>query len=39
MILHWDDDDWMAPTWIATQIETLTRTGADVVGLQLAVFL
>ena len=39
VILHWDDDDWMAPTWIATQVETLTRTGAERGRPEPAVFL
>jgi hypothetical protein len=33
VVIHWDDDDWMAPTWIATQVAALSATGADVTGL------
>lgn len=33
IVLHWDDDDWMAPTWIATQAAALAAAGADVTGL------
>jgi glycosyltransferase involved in cell wall biosynthesis len=33
IVIHWDDDDWMAPTWIATQVAALAVAGADVTGL------
>jgi hypothetical protein len=32
IVIHWDDDDWMAPTWIATQVAALAAAGADVTG-------
>lgn len=33
IIVHWDDDDWMAAGWLASQVETLRRTRADICGL------
>jgi glycosyltransferase involved in cell wall biosynthesis len=33
LILHWDDDDWMAPGWIEAQVDALESHRADVVGL------
>lgn len=33
IIIHWDDDDWMAPAWIATQVAALASARADVTGL------
>ena len=33
IVIHWDDDDWMAPTWIARQVAALAAAGADVTGL------
>ncbi len=38
IVLHWDDDDWMAPSWIAAQVGALRREGADVVGLSAPYF-
>jgi glycosyltransferase involved in cell wall biosynthesis len=38
IIVHWDDDDWMAPTWIATQVAALAASGADVTGLSQPYF-
>lgn len=34
LIMHWDDDDWMAPHRISYQVEALLREGAAVCGLQ-----
>jgi predicted O-methyltransferase YrrM len=33
VIAHFDDDDWYAPWRLTYQIEALTRTGADVCGI------
>jgi len=33
IIIHWDDDDWMAPGWIRCQSEHLLREKADITGL------
>jgi len=33
IVIHWDDDDWMAPAWIATQVAALAAAGADITGL------
>jgi glycosyltransferase involved in cell wall biosynthesis len=38
IVIHWDDDDWMAPTWIATQVAALEAAGADVTGLRQPYF-
>jgi glycosyltransferase involved in cell wall biosynthesis/GT2 family glycosyltransferase len=32
VIVHWDDDDWMAPHRLRYEIEELERHGADVCG-------
>ena len=32
LVAHWDDDDWMSPRRLSTQIEALLRTGADACG-------
>jgi glycosyltransferase involved in cell wall biosynthesis len=37
-IMHWDDDDWMAPRRIAYQVEALLRAGAEVCGLRCMLF-
>jgi len=34
VILHWDDDDWMAANWITTALNALLTTKADVTGIQ-----
>ena len=39
IILHWDDDDWYPPNRISRQVETLTRTGADLCGSSRIYFL
>jgi glycosyltransferase involved in cell wall biosynthesis len=38
LILHWDDDDWMAPHRIASQMEALKRERAEVSGLPRMLF-
>lgn len=39
LILHWDDDDWMADDRVALQVEALLRDGADASGLDRLLFL
>jgi glycosyltransferase involved in cell wall biosynthesis len=34
LIMHWDDDDWMATHRIRTQVELLLQHGAEVSGLR-----
>jgi glycosyltransferase involved in cell wall biosynthesis len=38
LILHWDDDDWMAPHRISTQVAALLAKGAEVCGLTRLLF-
>ncbi len=38
IIAHWDDDDWMAPQWLSSQVETLAGNQADVCGLDRVFF-
>ena len=38
IILHWDDDDWYAPNRIRLQVEALRDSGADVCGIDRALF-
>jgi glycosyltransferase involved in cell wall biosynthesis len=38
LILHWDDDDWMAPHRISTQVAALLANGAEVCGLTRLLF-
>lgn len=38
LVAHWDDDDWMAPTWLSSQVATLLGGGADVCGLEKVLF-
>jgi O-antigen biosynthesis protein len=33
VIMHWDDDDWMAPSWIDAQVRALVDADAEVTGL------
>ena len=33
IIVHWDDDDWMAPWRLGYQVESLREKGADLCGL------
>ena len=39
IILHWDDDDWYAPHRVRAQVEALRDSGADVCGIDRALFL
>ena len=32
VIAHWDDDDWMAPEWLRSQVETLLSTARIFAG-------
>src|SRR5262245_31519656 len=38
LIMHWDDDDWMAPRRITYQVEALLREDAEVCGLDRMLF-
>ena len=38
IIIHWDDDDWMAPLWISSQVTHLLNTNADITGLDRPYF-
>jgi O-antigen biosynthesis protein len=38
LIAHWDDDDWMAPGWLRSQVQVLTTASADVCGLDKVFF-
>lgn len=38
LIMHWDDDDWMASHRISYQIESLLREDAEVCGLRRMLF-
>src|SRR5215510_7968959 len=38
LIMHWDDDDWMAPYRITYQVEELLREDAEVCGLERMLF-
>jgi len=38
LIMHWDDDDWMAPHRISYQVEALLSEDAEVCGLQQMLF-
>jgi glycosyltransferase involved in cell wall biosynthesis len=33
IVVHWDDDDWMAAGWLSSQVETLRSHDADLCGL------
>lgn len=37
-IAHWDDDDWMAPSWLSSQIALLTSENADISGIAQPLF-
>ncbi len=39
LILHWDDDDWMASWRISYQVEGLCRSGADICGVNRLCYL
>ncbi|WP_255501068.1 glycosyltransferase [Mitsuaria sp. WAJ17] len=38
LIAHWDDDDWRSPAWLSSQVQLLTRSGADLCGLDRVYF-
>ena len=38
IIVHWDDDDWMAEDWLRSQVETLRASQADLCGLDRVLF-
>jgi glycosyltransferase involved in cell wall biosynthesis len=38
IIAHWDDDDWMSPCWLSSQVDTLLRSNADICGLDQVFF-
>ncbi len=38
LIAHWDDDDWMAPGWLSSQVRALQDQGADICGLDKVFF-
>jgi glycosyltransferase involved in cell wall biosynthesis len=38
LIAHWDDDDWMAPGWLRSQVRVLLDQGADICGLDKVFF-
>jgi hypothetical protein len=38
MIVHWDDDDWMASRRLDYQVQTMTQSGADLCGLDKPLF-
>ncbi|MFV8754425.1 glycosyltransferase family 2 protein [Nannocystaceae bacterium ST9] len=38
LIAHWDDDDWMGPQWLSSQVQTLIDQSADVCGLDKVFF-
>jgi glycosyltransferase involved in cell wall biosynthesis len=38
LIMHWDDDDWMASHRITYQVEALLAAGAEVCGLERMLF-
>jgi glycosyltransferase involved in cell wall biosynthesis len=38
IILHWDDDDWYAPYRIRAQVDALSRSGAEICGIDKVLF-
>lgn len=38
IIVHWDDDDWMAPGWLSYLVTNLLREEADICGLDRILF-
>ena len=38
IILHWDDDDWYAPHRIRAQVDALSRSGAEICGIDKVLF-
>ena len=39
ILVHWDDDDWMAPWRLSYQVKRLVESGADLCGLDRVWFL
>lgn len=38
IIMHWDDDDYYAPSWISKITDALLTSGADIAGLNRVIF-
>lgn len=38
LIAHWDDDDWIAPTWLSSQVACLRAANADISGIDRPLF-
>jgi O-antigen biosynthesis protein len=38
IIVHWDDDDWMAPEWLSYLVTGLLREDAEICGLDQVIF-
>ncbi|SHG10418.1 glycosyltransferase family 2 protein [Pedobacter caeni] len=38
IIMHWDDDDWYAPDWISRQVAHISKSDADITGLNRVMF-
>jgi glycosyltransferase involved in cell wall biosynthesis len=38
IIAHWDDDDWYAPHRIRAQVDALSRSGAEICGIDKVLF-
>jgi len=38
LIAHWDDDDWRAPEWLSSQVQTHINDSADLCGLNKVLF-
>ena len=38
LVAHWDDDDWMAPGWLSSQVRVLQAQQADLCGLDKVYF-
>ena len=38
LIAHWDDDDWIAPSWLSSQVVCLQAANADITGVDRPLF-
>ena len=38
IIMHWDDDDWIADTWVEVQVNALLDCKADIVGINQVLY-
>ncbi len=38
IIVHWDDDDWMAQDWLSVQVCQLQNSGAEISGMARVLF-